>query len=86
MLSKSLLVVMHKVGGVVKVFDVVPPIPLRAVSSPRNEILYRAAFTFLHYSPIKQTVYLKRLDGIDVTVDKHSGWHVRAGAMEKIIG
>ena len=85
-LSKGVLVVTHKVGGIVKVLDILPSIPLRAVSSLTNEILHRAAFTFLHYSLVKQTVYLKGFDGIGVTVNKHGGWHVRVGAMEGIVG
>ena len=85
-LSKGLLVVTHKVGGVVEVLDVVLSISLRAVSSPTNEVFYRAAFTFFHYPLVEQTVYLKGFDGIGVTVDEHGGWHVRAGTMERVIG
>ena len=85
-LSKGLLVVTHKVGGVVEILDVVPPIPLRAVSSPTNEVFYRAAFTFFHYLLVKQTVHFEGFDGIGVTVDGHGGWHVRAGAIEGIVG
>ena len=85
LLSKDLLVVMHEVGGIVEVLDAVLSIPLWAVSSAINEIFYRAVFIFVHYLLIKQTVYLKGFDGIGVTVDKHGGWHVRAGAIEEIV-
>lgn len=85
-MSEGLLVVADKVGGIVKVLDVVPSIPFRSIPGPANEVFYRAAFTFFHYSLVKQMVYLEGFDGIGVTVDKHGGWHVRAGAMEEIVG
>lgn len=52
-LSKGLFVVTYKVGSIVGVFDVVPSIPLRFVSSPMNKILYCATSTFLYYLLIK---------------------------------
>lgn len=52
-LSKGLFIVMHKVGGIVKVLDVVSSISLWAVSSPINEILYYTAFTFFYYPLVK---------------------------------
>ena len=70
-LSKSLLIVTHKVGGIVKVLDVIPSIPFQPVSSPTNEILHCAALTFLYCSLVKQTVYFKEFGGVGVTVDKH---------------
>lgn len=85
LLSKDVLVVMHKVGGVVKVLDVIPSILLRAVSSLTNKVFYHAAFIFFHYLIIEQTVYFKRFESTDITVDKHDKWHIRAGAIEEII-
>ena len=85
-LSKGLLVVTHKVGGIIEVLDIIPSIPFRPVSSPTNEILYRVALTFLYCSLVKQTVYFKGFGGVDVTIDKHGGWHVRARAIEGIVG
>ena len=85
-LSKGLLVVIHKVGGVVEVLDVILSILLWAVSSPTNEVFYHAAFTFFHYLFVKRTVYLKRFDSTGITVDDHGGWHVRAGAIDEIVG
>ena len=85
-LSKSVLVITHKIGGIVEVFDVVSSIPLRSVSSLTNKILHRTALTFLYCSLVKQTVYLKGFCDIGVTVDEHDGWYVRAEAKEGIIG
>ena len=65
-LSKSLLVVTHKVSGIVEVLDIIPSIPLRPVSSPTNEILHCATLTFLYCLLIKQTVYFKGFDGIGI--------------------
>lgn len=85
-LGKGLLVDANKVGGIVKVFDVVPSIPLMSVFCLANEILYRAVLIFFNCLLIKQTLYFKEFNGVGVIVDKHGGWHVRAGMMGEIIG
>lgn len=52
-LSKGLFIVTHKVGGIVKVLDIVPSIQLWAISSSMNKILYYTAFTFFYYPLVK---------------------------------
>lgn len=86
LLSKDLLVVTYKVNGIVKVLDIIPFILLRPVFSPTNKILYCAAFTFLYCLLVKQILYLERFCSIGITVNKHGGWNVRVGAMERIVG
>lgn len=85
-LNQGLLVVVNKVGNIVKVFDVVQSIPFRCVPGLVNEIFNRVALTFFHYSLVKKIVYLKEFGGVGVTVDKHGGGHVRIAVMEEIIG
>lgn len=84
--SKGFLVVANKVGGIVKVFDVIPSIPFRIIPGPVNKVLNRTALVFLHYLFVKQMVYFKGFGSVSITLDKHKGGHVRTGAMKGVIG
>lgn len=81
LLSKSLLVVSDKVGGIIKIFDVVPSILFRSIPGPANKIFNYMALTFFYYLFAWQLVYLKEFDSVSVTVEKHGGGYVKTGAM-----
>lgn len=82
LLSKGLLVVVNRVGGIVKVLDMVPSIPFRFIPGLANEIFNRTVITFFYFLFVKLTDYLKGFGGIGFTVEKHSGEHVKTRAME----
>lgn len=86
LLSKSLLVVANKVGGIVKILDIVPFIPFKAVPGPAYEILNCVTSTFFYCLFVKQMVYLKGSGGVGVIVNKYGGGHIRTWAMKRIIG
>ena len=79
LLSQGFFIVANKVVGIVKVLDIIPPIPFRFVLSPANEIFNPAALIFLYYLLVKETIYLKGFGDVDVIVNKHGGKHLRMG-------
>ena len=52
-LSKSFLVVVDKFGSVVKVLDVEPSIPFRAVAGSADKLFHGTALTFFYCSFIE---------------------------------
>ena len=85
-LSKGLFVVPDKVVRIVKVLDIIPLIPFRAIRGPANEIPNRAVPTFFHCLFVKQMVYFEGFGDVGITVDKNAGGNVRTWVMEGIIG
>lgn len=85
-MSKGFLVVVNKVGNIVKVFDVISSIPFRSIPGPANNVFNRAVFAFFYCLFIKQMVYLKGFGGVNVTIDKHGRGHVKMETIKKVIG
>lgn len=84
-LNKGFLIVANKVGGIVKIRNVIPSIPFRSIPGSANIIFNCVALVFLYCLFVKQTVYLKEFSSVNVTVDKYGKGHVRTGAIEEII-
>ena len=84
-LSKAFLVFADQLGYIIKVFYVVPPVPLWAVASPANEIFNGQTFTSFDCPLVEQAVDLKRFKIVSITVDKHSGGMMWAGAPKRVV-
>lgn len=53
LLSKSFLIIVNKIEGIVKVFDIILFILFRFISSLANKVFNYAALIFFHYLFIK---------------------------------
>lgn len=84
-LNKSFFIVANKVGGIVKIRNVIPSIPFRSIPGSANIIFNCVALVFLYCLFVKQTVYLKEFGGVNVTIDKHGKGHMRTEAIKEII-
>lgn len=86
LLSKDLLVVANKVGGIVKVLNIILSILFRSIPGQANKIFNRATFIFFYRLLIKQIIYLKGFGDVNVTIDKYSGGYIKPGMIVRIIG
>ena len=85
-LSKALLVFADQLGCIVEVFYVVIPVPLWAVAGPANEIFNGQTLTSFDRPLVEQAVDLKGFKIVSITVDKHSGGMMWAGAPKRVVG
>lgn len=86
LLSKVLFVFADKFDNIVKVFNVIPSIPCRAVAGPADEVLDCIALTFFDSLFIEQAVYFKRLKDVNVTINKDGRWLMWLRAIKGIVG
>lgn len=77
---------MNKLGGIVKVLNVVLSIPLWVIASPINEILDCVILTFFNNLSMEQIFHLKRSGGLSIIIDKHKRQYIRTGTMKKLNG
>lgn len=77
---------MDKIGGIIKVLDIVPPIPFWAVPGPAYKVFDSEAFTLLDRALIEKAVNLEGLLAVGVTFYKYRGGLLRAGPLERILG
>ncbi len=85
-MSQAFFVGSDKVGGVVEVLDIVPPIPLWAVPGPPDKIFDCEALTFFNRALIEKAVNLEGLLAVGVTFYEYRGGLLGAGPVEGILG
>lgn len=73
MLSYVLLVYLNQLGDIVKVLDIIPPVPFGAVPGLLYKVLNGQALILCYYAFIKKAINLKRLVFVSVTIYKHQG-------------
>lgn len=85
-MSQVFLVFADQLGCIVKVFYVVPPVPLWAIAGPANKIFNGQTLTSFDRPLVEQAVYLKGFKIVSITVDKHSGGMMWVGAPKRVVG
>ena len=85
-LSKAFFVGSDKVGGIVEVFDIVPPIPFWAIPGPTHKVFDSEAFTFSDSALIEKAVNFEGLLAVGVTFYKYKGGLLRVEPVEGILG
>lgn len=59
--SQACFIVVDKGNGIVKLFNVVPSIPLKTVCLPTDQILNGPAFTLLDLTLVEEFFYFKAI-------------------------
>ena len=85
-LSKALFVGLDKVGGIVEVLNIVPPILFWAVPGPAHKVFNSETFIFSDCALIEKAVNFKGLLAVGVTFYKYRGGLLRPGPVEEILG
>lgn len=69
--SKGLLKIVNKIESIVKVFDIVPFIPLGAIPGLAYKVFNDQAFTFSYCALIKKAINFKGLVFVSVILYKY---------------
>ena len=85
-LRKAFFVGSDKVGGIVEILDIVPPIPFWAVPSPAHKVFDSEALTFLDCALIEKAINFEGLVAVGVTFHKYRRGLLRAGPVKWILG
>lgn len=75
-----------QLGGIVKVFNIILPILLWAITSLTNKILNCVAITFFNNLLIEQAIYVKRFKNGSITIEKYKKRHIKIEKIKKAIG
>ena len=86
LLSLALFISLDKVNNIVKILDIIPPIPFWAVSSPVYKVFDSEAPTFFNYAFIEKMLYFERFVVVGVTFHKHKGEMLWTRALKRIFG
>lgn len=83
-LTYAFLVSSNKVGGIVRVLDIIPLVSLGVIPSLANQIFNCMAFIFFYSSFLKQRVYFIGLESIRIVVDIDGRGYLKVEMIEKI--
>ncbi len=71
LLSQAFFIGLDQFGGIVEVFDIVPPVPFKAVPGLPYKVLDGQVFIFLDCAFIEKAINFEGLVFVSVTIHKY---------------